>query len=239
MKNNIRQGFTIVELSVALAFMAVLLIAIITLTLSAGNMYIKGSTMKAMNQSWRDIEDIMRRDMLASDASMISKQLTTGTIPETSGRICLGAVSYIWNTAPLLNNPTPPINTIVTLGSGASAVPVRLARVVDPGATMCVKDVVTGRYPMTIPSTMTATELLTVGGREVAPYAVTIKPVALSGEHGVYSVAMTIGTSGRNTTQVDSVGGYVQCKPSGTSTSDFNYCTVNDFDMMIRVGGSA
>ena len=46
MKNKCSQGFTIIELSIALAFLAILLIAIITLTLTAGNMYVNGSTIK-------------------------------------------------------------------------------------------------------------------------------------------------------------------------------------------------
>lgn len=239
MKNRCSQGFTIIELSIALAFLAILLIAIITLTLTAGNMYVKGSTLKAMNQSWRDIEDMMRRDMLATDAAIISQQITVGAGSATSGRVCLGSVSYVWNTADLLNSEAAPANTVITFGSGSSATPVRLARVVDPGATMCAKDAATLRYPNVIPGSMTATELLSVGGREVAPYSVSFSPVAHSGEYGLYSIKMTIGTSGKNTTQLDSSGGYVQCKPNGTAMSDFNYCSVNDFDMIVRVGGSA
>lgn len=239
MKRNHSNGFTIVELTIALAFMAILLIAIITLTLTAGNMYTKGSTMKAMNQSWRDIEDIMRRDMLSSDASTISQQINVGSGTATSGRICLGSVSYAWNTADLINSQTPPVNTVLTFGTGASATPARFVRIVDPGASFCVKDTMTGRYPTVIPTDTTASELLSVGGREVAPYSVVISPTALKGERGMYSVKMTIGTSGKNTTQLDSAGGYVQCKPNGSAASDFNYCTVSDFDMMIRVGGSA
>ena len=87
MKNKCSQGFTIIELSIALAFLAILLIAIITLTLTAGNMYVKGSTLKAMNQSWRDIEDMMRRDMLATDAAIISQQINAYSSYAAEGKV--------------------------------------------------------------------------------------------------------------------------------------------------------
>mgnify|MGYP005609059107 FL=1 len=43
------QGFTIVELSIAIAFIAVLLMAILSLTITAGRMYVKADTNKAIN----------------------------------------------------------------------------------------------------------------------------------------------------------------------------------------------
>lgn len=230
MKNSRNQGFTLVELTVALAFLSILLIAILTLTLTAGNLYVKGTTIKSINQSWRDIEDMMRRDMLASDPTLMTPVITVGSGAAKSARICLGSVSYVWNTAGLLNATSPPPNTVATY----QGKPIRLARFFDSNKTLCTPTGA-GRYPIVI--TVEGSELLAAGGREVAVYSADMGKVSVTGKTAIYSVKMTIGTSGPNTTELDTTGGYTRCKPNGTTTSDFNYCSVSDFDMMVRVGG--
>ena len=233
-----REGFTLVETSIAIAFLSILLIAILTLTITAGKLYVKGDTNKTINQSGRDFSDIIRRDFLSTSVSTITPQITVdGGNPTTySGRVCLGTVSYLWNSANLLNATTALAGTArVTIGSAKT--PVKFARVVNPKQSYCDKGP-TGKYPMNIPSTERANDLFGGTGRDYALYAMSINPVAVSGNKGLYQIVYTLGTNEKNTTQNDASNSYIQCKPNNSLTADFNYCAVEDFDMIVRVGGT-
>ena len=54
-------GFTLVEVTLAIAFLSILLIAILTVTVAAGKLYIKGDTNKTINHHQTKIETTMRR----------------------------------------------------------------------------------------------------------------------------------------------------------------------------------
>jgi len=230
-------GFTLVEVTLAIAFLSILLIAILTITVTAGKLYIKGNTNQTINQSGRDFADTVRRDFLATGISMIAGSptgtaITLGSGSLTSGRICLGMVSYLWNSAALLNAPN---TDEVTMGT--SNTPVKFARVVNPKQSYCDKDG-SGKYPMNIPSTEQATDLFGGSDRDYALYSMAMTPVAITGDKGMYQISYTLGTNESNTTQNDLTNSFVQCKPNDSQTADFNYCAVDDFDMIVRVGGT-
>lgn len=230
-------GFTLVEVTLAIAFLSILLIAILTITVTAGKLYIKGNTNQAINQSGRDFADTVRRDFLASGISVIAGSptgtaITIGSGNLTSGRICLGMVSYLWNSAALLNAPN---TNEVTMGT--SNTPVKFARIVSPKQSYCDKDA-SGKYPMNIPSTEQVVDLFGGSDRDYALYSMTMAPVAVTGDKGMYQISYTLGTNESNTTQNDATNSFVQCKPNDSQTADFNYCAVDDFDMIVRVGGT-
>ncbi len=234
-----RHGFTIIELTMAVAFVSILLIAILLLTITAGKMYVKGDTNKSINQSGRDISSTMRQDFLSTSMSEVvtppNKVVGASAPTEYSGRICLGSVVYLWNTAALINDTSAAATPAkITWQSGSS--PIRFVRINHPSQNYCNA----ASLIMTIPASETAVELLgSQNGRDYALYAMTTKPVISNGNSGVYELKYTIGTNEANTTQLSAgANPYVQCKPNGNSTADFDYCSVNDFDMMVRVGGS-
>lgn len=239
-KNSQRaEGFTLVELTIAIAFLAVLMLAILSLTLSAGKLYIKGDTNKTVNQAGRDFSDIVRRDLLATGAGTISDTITinggSASDPLLSGRICLGTVSYLWNTGDLLNSDTGAANAAkVTMGTSSD--PVKFVRIIRPQQSYCEKNG-SGSYPMNIPSTESATELFDGTGRDYALYAMTFTPIASKGDRGMYRVLYTLGTNEPDTTEQDT-DGYIRCKPNNSVAANFDYCSVNDFDMLIRIGGT-
>lgn len=226
------RGFTIIELSIALAFLGILLIAILTLTISAGKMYVKGVTNKTLNQTGRDIQDIIRNDFLSADASNVSTAvITEGSGALMTGRICLGNVSYLWNTAPIILSPTG-----FVIKQSGSTKPIRFARVVDPGGSLCVKS--GSSYPRVLTTDPTKFTELIGGdslGRDFAIYSFTLTKWGLSSERGLYELKYAIGTNESGTTQA--VSGYNQCKPPSNQTADFDYCSVGSFDMIVRVGG--
>lgn len=245
MVNNkaFKSGFTIVEMSLALAFLSILLIAVLTLTISAGKLYVKGVTNKTINQSGRDTQDLLRRDFLSSNATYIGDVKMAGD--NGSGRICLGGVTYLWNTAEALGSSTLP--NLITYQASPSAVtePIRLARVADPNAKLCIPTSV-GKYTMVLSGSTVAdgkyTELIGGDGVDLALYNFNVSQVAKNGYSGLYQITYTIGTNQKGTTEevtTPGLGTRTECIPNYGSALDanFNFCAVNKFDMIVRAGG--
>lgn len=229
-KRRYSRGFTIVEMSIAMAFLAVLLIAILTLTVGIGKMYVKGVTNKTMNQAGKGIEDTLRRDFLSSSASNISSSIIT---VGGKHRLCLGKVSYLWNDASVLRFTGAPDETsLVTRGHQ----PVRLARVVDPGSSMCTPDI-NGKYTddLTSVTSDNFAELIGGYGQEFALYSLQISALSTNNKRGLYKAVYTLGTNEANTTQ--GVAPNVSCLPSNVMSANFNYCAITDFEIVIRAGG--
>lgn len=228
-RTTITKGFTLVELTLVMAFMSILLLAILFMTLHAGKLYTKGFTNKTMNQMSRDVSDSMKRDFLVADAKVIKLPGELGTGDLKSGRVCTGSVSYVWNTAPLLHSAA----TKITLDNN----PITFRRVVDPTAQLCTLDSTSGLYPMAIPSDMQSTELLSSNGRDFAVYTMSVNKIASSATGtGLYSVDSVLGTNEENTTQKDASVGF-QCKPPTDSSANFDYCTVEELSTILRVQG--
>lgn len=228
MTGSRHRGFTLVELSLVMAFFSVLLLAILTTTLQMGKVYTKGVTNKAINQVGRDLSDMLRRDFLAASADAVVIPEKMGEATATSGRVCLGTVSYVWNTADLLSEANA--STITKAGK-----PIVFERVDDSAAALCVAEDA-GTYVSDIPAEMTSTELLANDGRSLAVYDMSITKLASDAGRGLYRVTITIGTNDLSATQRDESQS-VQCKPPSDNSSDFNYCSVADFDIIVRTGG--
>ena len=223
------KGFTLVELSLVMAFLSVLLLAILYTTLQIGKLYAKGITNRTINQVGRELSDTLRRDFAAANLNRLVMPHVDGEGSALSGRVCLGSVSYVWNTAEVVNQPTA---TAIT----RNGTPISLERVIDGSSKLCaVQD--SGAYITDLPTDLTSTSLLSTDARSLAVYAITVTPMATNAENGLYEIKMTIGTNDASATQKDATQA-VQCKPPTDSSSDFNYCSVADFDIIVRVGGS-
>ncbi|MEO5948935.1 MAG: prepilin-type N-terminal cleavage/methylation domain-containing protein [Candidatus Saccharimonas sp.] len=227
MTNKRRSGFTLIELSLVMAFLSVLLVAIIITTLQMGKLYTKGITNRDINQIGRDLSDTLRRDFLTASSSRIVIPPVMGTGTATSGRVCLGTVSYVWNTADLLNAPNA---SAITRGSTA----IVFERVIDPSNKLCTVQV-SGKYITDIAG-MTSTSLLAGDGRSLAVYDLSPTQLVTNGDNGLYDIKITIGTNDPSATDRDVTQGVI-CKPPSDSSSDFNYCSVAEFDVTVRTGG--
>lgn len=220
-----KPGFTLVELTLVIVFMSVLMLAILYLSLYIGKIYAKGATNRTANQITRDIAATVRRDFQSANPAQIVAPAPTGNGDAKTGRICLGSVTYVWNTAPLINsNPSG--------GVQLSGKPVTFRRVVDLAADLCKG------YPMAIDAALPAvqsSELLGEDGRSFAVYSLEFTP--LTQDHKLYHMKITIGTNDPDTTQKNVSGTDFQCKPPSDNSANFNYCSVNDIDMILRIGG--
>lgn len=242
--NNRCQGFTIVELTIAVAFLSVLMLAILTISMAAGKMYVKGDTNKAINQAGRDFSDIIRRDFLAAGVGTITppviKNVGTADNPLISGRMCLGTVDYLWNTAALLNSDSSAAEGAkIRISDGSDTRPIKFVRITNSPGYCSESPAGSGNYPMVIPATADTTELFGGSGREYALYNMSLRELARSDQRGIYQLSYTLGTNERDTTELvpDANGTYVRCKTDDNVAANFNYCSVSDFDTLIRIGG--
>ena len=84
-------GFTIVELTLATAFIAFILIFMLATMVQVMSNYNKGLAVKEINQTARTVSEEMGQLIQGTDASAIN------TAYLGNGRVCLGGVSYVWN----------------------------------------------------------------------------------------------------------------------------------------------
>lgn len=227
---SLHRGFTLVELTLVMAFLSVLLLAILMTTLQIGKLYTKGVTNRTINQIGRDLSDTLRRDFLTASPDRIVITTPTGSGTATSGRLCLGSVSYAWNTADLINQTGSPVKMT------KSGSPIVLERVVDASNQLCTIVPGPGTYITDIPSALESANVLAGDGRSIAIYDFTVTELDVDGKNGLYELKITIGTNDPGTTQRNGTEP-VQCKPPTDSSSDFNYCSVADFDIIVRTGG--
>lgn len=243
-KKCIQKGFTLVETTMAVAFLSILLISIVILAMKAGSMSIKGDTNKAVNQAGRDIADVLRRDFLSAsmnDITMIDTATSTsgGSAYDKSGRICVGETAYVWNLAGMLGqyDKDNGIGGAVTVGSGSSVSAAHLVRI--PNSKTSCSRTGSGGYETNI-TDAAAIDLLKGTGRDYALYRFSASPLAqdgASGGRGMYHIKFTIGTYDAGAITKDTTDAYEQCKPNSEESANFDYCAVNDFDMIVRVGG--
>lgn len=104
---NDQKGFTITELSLAMAMLSVLMIIILMSVLNIISVYNKGLTLKRVNQSGRTIAAEMQADLRKSiantgDTADAGSNLATRSVKKLGDKevitgICTGHDSFIWN----------------------------------------------------------------------------------------------------------------------------------------------
>lgn len=226
--NNTRHarsaGFTLIELMLAMAGVAFLLLAIAMTTIQISNIYSKGLTLKSVNQTGRDLSDSLQRDIKGStpfDLADTSKFLET----PYGGRLCLGQYSYVWNYGKTIT-ATDTSNTI-KFSDGTA---VRMARVLDTGRQICVnadKNVPINRSD--------STELLVSSDKlDLALHTLKLVSSAsdLATHQALYSVEFTLGTNDQEALAT----GDASCKAPNDDKANWEFCAVNVFDFTTRAG---
>ncbi|MFZ2544504.1 MAG: prepilin-type N-terminal cleavage/methylation domain-containing protein [Candidatus Saccharimonadales bacterium] len=231
--NKTNSGFTIIELMIAMAFIALLLLAIATTVMQVGAIYSKGVTMKSVNQAGRLIVSDMKRtigEVSPFDVADAYKPHDfnegSGTVVDyDGGRLCTGVYSYIWNIGKHIQPDisSPPINQYD--GSDSSK-PIRLIRVLDSGGQRC-KDEATDRIKLS-----SATEMLSEGNLAVQDFRIERLTDNLATGVAVYIINMTISDATQDSIKtVDN-----SCKPPSEGSSYQNYCAVNEFVFTVVAG---
>ena len=82
------QGFTIVEMLLALSGVAFLLLFVVFAIMHVTGLYTKGIALRQINQTGREVTDELARAIRYGG---------TVVAPDASNRLCVGGKAYIWN----------------------------------------------------------------------------------------------------------------------------------------------
>ena len=222
-------GFTLIELTLAMVFVSFLLISIALSTISAMKTYNFGLTLKGVNQAGRDIGDLLKRDSAVT--SMPEKYFVEPSqSSDHLGRLCLGSYSYIWGDPSKLQSGTG----IKYTESGEDQIV--LARVSDRSAIYCQADD-KGKYRSDVSKNTTnqnvATELLKSVRNDLAVRDVDVNVIEVDGQSTkLLSIKYVIGTNEKDTINTSSN----TCKPPADAQSNFDFCAVNQFEVLIPLG---
>lgn len=233
-------GFTLIELMLAMAFISVLLLAIAMTIIQIGTIYNKGMTLKEVNQSARSISDELRRGIAASEAFTLNTKYVTNP---AGGRLCLGQNSYIWNYGKAITQNSADLTKYATTTLNSSLGSIRFLKVPDSAGIYCAKNPSTGKFLYGNIRTQDAsaasnitTELLKAGDRTLSIHQFSISSGAnatdtVTGQQ-LYSISFTIGTGVVSALTSDQSA----CLPPGDPNSDFAYCTIQQFSLVVRAG---
>lgn len=223
-------GFTIIEMVLAMAFLAFLLLAIALITLQITRQYNHGLIVKDINQISRSLGDDLTRDITASRPFDISTDSTQYYNSAVSGRLCLGDYSYIWNYG---SSIAAGDNTLIKYDDGTV---VRLARVSDKTKRYCLQT--NGNFTVLTVNKSDAVELLSQSDHDLAVdyfqiYSADTASDSYTDER-LYTVDVTISTNdNRSALTADDYQGY-RCKISGDPGADPNYCVSQVFSLTAR-----
>lgn len=231
MSRNQQKGFTLVELMLSMAFISVMLIAIMLCVIQMTSIYTRGETLRQVNQASRSLAIDLRQSFGAAGVSAINLDRVND-----KGRLCTGAVSYIWNTLNADGTDKYPNNVY----TGAASERPRFVKVIDIGGRYCRDN--GGNGPINKAAAQPV-ELLQAGDRSLMVRKLSVTPAMSAGSitQRLYDVTVMLGTDNIreiNTTtdscNLDSevVGG--TATPGSESNPD--YCAVNEFSLTVRAG---
>ncbi len=251
------QGFTLVELMLAMAFISVMLIAIALCTIQVINIYNRGMTLRQVNLAGRELSSSLARSFAESTAFDIehsgpstvpgevqahSLQTKVDGADQLSGRLCTGRYSYIWNTGKAIttidvSSSDSRLNRF-RLEGGSPTTPdgdreIRLVRVPDDGGSYCLD-------PDRLIDPTGAQELLDSGDRPLAIHYLmpTTSSVLRSTttQQQLYTIKFVLGTDEVGTLDFSPTGDDATCKPPSDLEADQDYCAVNVFSVTVRAG---
>lgn len=189
-----------------MAFLAFILLFLVTATFQIMRIYNKGLTVKQMNQSGRTItEDIARTARVATTGSVFIDK-----VPQQ--RLCVGGMSYVWNN---------PHDTNDGVNRYDDNTPVDIVRITDPSAEYCkhpTKQVKKGDVN---------TAVLSSGGARIANMT-----AKRSADLKLLNLNFTVTTTGSNTPKL--VEGALQCE-SGGSALFGSFCALAEFDTTVYI----
>lgn len=218
------RGFTLVELNLAVIAVALLVIAVAMVTINVTKINQHGILLKTINQTGREVMDMLERDLTVARSDKIKYELAG-----SAGRLCLGTVSYVFNTAEALSGGAG------DLIRDETNTPVTLVRIDDKEGTWCQKDA----GDVFIKTAITGadgevTEVLQTDTVPVAVYVLEVNNLANSAEtgQGIQELRLLLGTNEPDTVDASNV-----CKPPTDHEANFDECVVREFRTIVRSNG--
>lgn len=219
-------GFTLVELNIAIVFVALLLLAVATTIMSVTRTYQYGVSLKTINQLGREVADQIRRDAMMASPSLVEYIEPTEPSSDGIGRLCFGNVSYVFNDANLLNE-TGPVTRVVD----DALKPITLVRINDFGKEWC-RD--TSKDALS--STDVFTELLLNDSVPVAIHSLQFETIVGTADDAAFAEKIIQITFDIGTNEVETTTGG-KCKPPTNPDQNFDNCAVRRFVIIARAAG--
>jgi competence protein ComGC len=243
------QGFTIIELTLAMTFISFLLLGIALSIIQIGAQYNQGTTAKEINQAARDMDDDLTRTVSMTSVVNLENDyiLKPSRDNPASGRLCLGTYSYIWNYAKAVAENSTQITKYDALPSDQSRDTILFAKVPDQAKSYCMKSP-TGAlaYPnIRTSDAPLVQELLKPGDHELGIHEFAFlstlptpsAAVDVSTGQQLYTLNFTIGTTKINAISFDPENDpSVTCRQAGDANADPLYCNVQQFSLVLRAG---
>jgi hypothetical protein len=213
----------------SMTFISVMLVAIAMCIIQMSTIYTRGETLRLVNQASRSVAADMQRTFAAASPESI-------TAVVDNGRLCTGGYTYIWNSRNESNVLVYENNVYSTAGRGD----VYLVKITDAGGRYCrpAAGGVTPNVETKIPNTPleNPVELLQEGDRSLVVHNLTVD-TGFKTTHAVpaqqlYRIAITLGT--KDKAEIDTTSS--TCKPPSDTTSNINYCAINQVSFTIRAG---
>lgn len=188
-----------------MAFLAFILIFVLSATVQLFRIYNKGGIIKQINQAGRSSVEEMGRSYRTQNISSL-------VVPAGAGRVCSSDVAYAWN---LVDDPTP--DNKYTDGS---LPPLRLVRITDNAAVKNACTAVAGVYPAF--NAGLVTELL---GDQVGVQSLTFEK---SDDGRLLRIKLAIATKGENKPDFLE-SGVMKCDPGAAG----QFCALATFETMV------
>lgn len=237
MKTNKQQGFTIVELMIAMAFIAVLLLAIAGAVMQVGAIYNRGVTMKSVNQAGRVVIEDMKKSISESQPlSIVYKPQSSDETTIKGGRLCTGVYSYIWNIGVHVDQDAPESQTNRYQEGASRNKSLRLVKLFDADKHFCSGDLDQEVNPndatelLSGGSVSTGDSQTVTGNLAVQDFHITRLTDNVSMGSALYSITIVISDADTKAIKDNS------CKPPKDSESNQQYCAVNEFTFTARAG---
>lgn len=235
-QNNKKSGFTLIELMLAMSFVAILLILITITVIQISGIYNKGLLLKGANQVGRSIVDDLQRDIAASPKFDLADNYLGN-----KHRLCTGQYSYIWNYGSDLESPSAYRNTYDASDTGHNVI--RFVKVYDPSYSYCraAEDGALPNVNYSDESKPVAIELLDASQYDLAvhDFSITSGPRISDDKTGqqLYNIEFVIGTNDQGAIKNDA--GAIKCKAPNEAGSDPTYCSVVQFNITVIAGNTA
>ena len=222
-----KNGFTIIELMLAMGFVASLLLAIAMTVIQIGNIYNRGITYNDVNQAGSTLATELQRSI---DSSPPFDLEATGSDSryiksDAGGRLCTGDYSYIWNYGVAIAYLSLALNKY-----SDSADVIHFVKVADNSKSLCSS-------PSSGVIKTSAIELLNQGQNNLAIHSFSITSSAYDEKTGqrLYNISFTLGTN----EQAALNGDNTKCLLENENNSNPSYCAINDFNIVARAGNIA
>jgi len=241
-RQNNTKGFTLVELMLAMGFLSALMIIIAMTVVQIGNIYNKGITLKEVNLVGKSLSTELQHSIievasfdLSTKSYIVQKDVSGNAI---GGRLCTGKYTYVWNYGTNIED-----NNFVNKYAApvpATTSPIHLIKILDANKSYCapVSFGVYSDIPLTSASELIVSDKsqldLAILGLSITSNSATAYD-STTGER-LYNIRFTLGTNKKAARITDLTTGIISCRPPSDFNSDFNFCSVNDFDIVARAG---